>query len=282
MLKNFYCLYDSTSTSLNLEERVSSLKFSCQKQGVRFFGLDQQNLELGLPVLGEKDGIFNIAKGSYLLETQLLNEKVKSIYRTYNHLNQNDDSNILTFELIKKGFNLPKTIFLPSTSTKLQLEQIKSLGGFPIILKTFGNSSGVGVMKVDSWASFRSLKDYLFSINEKFMMREFIDVDYSDRVAVLGDRVLYVLRRPNKEGDFRSDGFHKEVKEVELSGELNDYFVKAAHACNFNFAGLDIIYNRFGKPYILEVNAPFNFAANEKKLGRSISMELIRWMKENH
>ena len=276
-MDNFYCLYNSESESLNLQDRLDSLKESCESQDVNFIGLNQLNFNENLMPLGNKDALFNCSKGSYLLETKLMNKKVKSIYANYNHLNQNDDSNFLSIELQKNKFEIPKTIFFPSKLRHKQIEQVKSLGGFPLVVKVLGNSSGVGVMLVDSFESFFSLIDYLFGANETFIFREYIQSDFSDRVAVLGDKVLYALRRPNGTNDFRSNGHHDGVYEVNLNQELCRYLVQATHACNLNFAGLDIIYDADGKAYILEINAPFNFAANELKLGRSVSLELIKW-----
>jgi len=90
---------------------------------------------------------------------------------------------------------------------------------------------------------------------------------------------LYTITRPNKIDDFRSNVYDKKSHTTEMPKEIKEVAIKATHAANLNYAGVDlIISSKDNKPYILEVNCPQNFAIHEQVTGENYSEKMIAWL----
>lgn len=280
-MPEFFCTYNSSlSDSLDLQPRLNSLREACRRLDINFVSLDESKVNLlELPTPTAEDALYNCARGSYLLERLMLNREVRSFYRNYEVLSQQDDSNILTIELEKQNIPVPRTVYQGTSNRLLLNKYIDHLGGFPVVLKNYGGVSGVGVIKVESYPTLYSLADYFSSKKEAFQIKEFIPSSTCERVTVLGDEVLYTISRPVKENDFRSDGYSDRTRKIELTPELKKIAVSAAHAANLNFAGIDLIVDeRTSRPYILEVNCPHNFVQHEKITGENYSLSIVKWL----
>ena len=280
-MRKFYCIYNSSCTqSLDMEDRIQSLKKACESLNILFEPLDEAIVDFSiLPSPTEKDALYNCGRGSYLLESVLINKKVRTFYRRYPLHSQKDDSNFLNFELKKQNIPLPKTIYKGTNDKKLLAKYIEQVGGFPVILKNYGGVSGIGVIKVDNCETLNSIADYFISVDQPFQIKEYIPADSCERVVVLGDEVIYTISRPVKENDFRSDGYSKETRKIELPADIKKVAVDAAHAANLNFAGIDILISKKdSKPYVLEVNCPHNFAQHEKITGENYASKMIAWL----
>ncbi|WP_420384656.1 ATP-grasp domain-containing protein [Roseivirga sp.] len=281
MSAKFFCLFNSVSTeSHNVEDRLKLLDKGCQKLGIEFVVLDQAKSDFSrLPVPTENDGLYNCARGSYLLEYALLNPRVKTFYRSYNPNSIKDDNGMLQAALTIQNISTPKTIFCGTSDRKLLKDYANYLGGFPLILKTYGKSGGLGVMSVDSLSSLYSLADYLVAEDVAFQLKEWIEADSVERVTVLGNRVLYTISRAVGLEDFRTDYFKNHNELISLDKESEQLAIQAAHACNYNFAGVDLIRRKSdGKTFILEVNFPQNFAPHEIDFKTNCAEEMLRWL----
>jgi predicted ATP-grasp superfamily ATP-dependent carboligase len=281
----FYCLYNSDSTdSLNVEARLTSLENACKKHQITFCLIDEAKVVFSnLPIPTAKDALYNCARGSFLIEKVMLNSQVRSFYRQYNYLSFQDDSNIINIELEKCGIPVPKTIYKSNNEKILLREYVEYLGGFLVIVKIYGGTGGLGVIKVDNFGTLYSLADYFVSEKKDFQLKEFIPSNSCERLTVLGDEVIYANSRPIKQDDFRSDVYNKQSKRSTFSEEINQIAVKASHAGNLNYSGVDlIISSKDNKPYILEVNCPQNFAIHEQVTGESYSDKMIAWLFNNY
>lgn len=280
-MPTFYCLYNSIETSSQEQsDRLLSLRRSCEKSGILFYSIDEASADFtSLPVPTAEDALYNCARGSYLLESVLINRNVRTFYREYPFFSQKDDSNFICIQLEKQNISTPKSIYKGTNDKNLLKNYVDFLGGFPVIIKTYGGTGGIGVIKVDSYSSLFSIADYYAGIKVDFQIKEFIESESCERVTVLGNEVLYSISRPILENDFRSDGYSNRAKKTILSKEINNMAIKATHAANYNYAGVDIIISsRDHKPYILEVNCPHNFARHEQITGENYSEKMIRWL----
>lgn len=280
-MSDFFCLYNSRKTdSLNVEARLVSLEAACKKNNIRFCLVDEATADFSnLPVPTANDGLYNCARGSYLLEKVMLNDKVRSFYRNYNYLSFQDDSNLINIELEKQGIPLPGTIYKCYNDKQLLTQYVERLGGYPVVLKTYGGTGGLGVILVNNPATLYSLADYLASEETDFQLKEFIPSTSCERLTVLGDEVIYINSRPVKQDDFRSDVYSKNAHKIDLPDAVKQVAIQATHAANLNYAGVDlIISSKNSQPYILEVNCPQNFAINEQVTGESYSDKMIKWL----
>lgn len=280
-MAKFYCLFNSIATdSLDVDARIASLKKACIKLKIEFVLVDEAKTNYNsLPMPTSEDGLYNCARGSYLIESLLINREVKTFYREYPFYSQKDDSNFIGIQLEKYKIPTPKTIFKGSNNKQLLKQYVEYLGGFPVVIKTYGGTGGLGVIKVNNIDTLFSIADYLVLEKKEFQLKEFVPSNSCERVTVLGNEVVYTISRPIKDDDFRSDGYSQAAHQIILPDEINQTAIRATHAANLNYAGVDlIISNKDGKPYILEVNCPHNFAQHEKLTNESYSEKMVEWL----
>ncbi len=280
-MPKFYCLYNSRlSDSLNVQERIKLLKESCNKHGIEFILIDESIADFSsLPIPNSDDALYNCARGSYLLESRLINRNVKSFYRNYPLYSQRDDSNFLCMELEKNKVPIPKTIFKGTNNTELLNQYVIQLKNFPIVIKTYGGTGGHGVIKIDNYQTLYSISDFLISKGIDFQLKEFICSSFCYRVCVLGNEVIYTAKRPIKKNDFRNNIVSDKSEFIEASNPIKDLAIKASHNANLNFSGVDIITcERTNTNYVLEVNCPQDFAIHQKYLDINISDLMIKYL----
>jgi hypothetical protein len=280
-MANFYCLYNSLTTdSLDVQARLTSLENACKKWNIVFCLIDEAKADFSnLPKPTAEDGLYNCARGSRLLESHLINTDVKTFYRTFPGNAAYANTNQIGIQLEKLGIPMPKTIYKGTNNKQLLKQYVAFLDGFPIIVKTYGGTGGFGVIKIDNFETLNSMADYFISERIDFQLKEFIPSKSCERMTVLGDEVIYNNTRPNKENDFRCDVYNKNAHVKTLSNEINQVAIKATHAANLNYAGVDVIISeKDNKPYILEVNCPQNFAIHEQVTGESYSDKMIAWL----
>lgn len=279
-MPKFYCLYNSKSDSADTVERITALQNACNTFNIEFILIDEKNVDFSkLPIPTSQDGLFNSTRGSMLLERIMLNQQVKTFYKNNNSLVVTDVSNYWSIIHEKENIAAPKTIFKGSNDKKLLKSYVDYLGAFPVILKTYGGTGGVGVMKVSTWETLYSITDYLVANSADFVMKEFIPSPTCERLTVVGDHVVAGVSRPNKTDDFRSDGFSREVIPTTYSNEINQLAINDVHSCNMNLGGVDIIIDeRTNIAYVLEINMPLNFIISQIPTGINIAEKMIAWL----
>lgn len=271
-MKRLYTLYSSKSDSKNLEDRIHSIEQACQTRNIQCISIDQELFDFSVkPELSQDDAVFNISRGARVLESFFLNEKVKSIYRHFPREGNDRNTTQLNMVLQNSKILLPKTIFYVSNKRSLRERYVSELNGFPLIVKVTGGSGGLGTMIVNSFEEYWSLTDYLLSINESFVLKEFISSDSVERYNIVGNQVFKVYSRQLPSTDFRSDGYARTVAIYDCPSELTEELQAICKASNLWVAGIDMIKsNKDGNNYLLEVNCPANFAYIEKVTGEKI------------
>lgn len=208
----------------------------------------------------------------------MLRAGVKSVYRTIPPAGFGQDSVLWSIRLEQSGLSVPKTAWIATTDRPLLRRYIEQLGGFPVVLKTFGGTRGVGVVQVGTWPQLFSLCDYLSSKETVFALREFIPSQSCERLVVLGDSVIDASTRPTASDDFRSDGTDAGCRPQEYAQEINKLAVDATAAANFHFGGVDVLVDdRDGRAYVLEVNCPLDFVASGRVSGIDVAGCLVNW-----
>ena len=147
---------------------------------------------------------------------------------------------------------MPKT-YLASTvqASRMLLDKIN----YPIIMKLLQGTQGKGVLFADSHAAASSILDTLSSLNQPFIIQEFIDTAGSDtRVIVCGEKVVGAMVRRAKANEQRSN-IHSGGKgeAVKVSDEVKKLAVKTAKALRMDIGGIDILEGSKG-PVVIEAN----------------------------
>lgn len=262
---NFYCIKQGTNN--DIEARVELLKRACDDRNVNFVDLDSEAVDYSqIQQPTGNDFLYNVGRGSQILESLMLNEAVTTFYASNPKANFNlaNTSTLWTIIHDKEKLPAPKTVHSLTDDRRLLKKYVEYLGGFPLIIKAVGSTRGVGVIKVDSLAALYSIADYLISLNGKFILRQFIECASRLRLVVLGNKVITSVEYISPQDDFRTIEDYPETKVVKAPAIIEQTAVKSVEAIGVEIGGVDIVLDAAGNHYLLEVNFPFSFQRPQK------------------
>ena len=165
------------------------------------------------------------------------------------------DKYLTTLILRKKGFTVPKSIFLNKNNLHLARNFIKEFGE---VVKERISHGGHGVTKI---ASFSELSKFLSnSIHnlQSVYIEEYIEFGQNDiRIEVFDGKYIGAYSRKAKEGDFRTNITSGGVMcPLSPPQECIDIAIKAVEALGLTCSIVDmVISQRDNAIYILEVNS---------------------------
>ncbi|MFC1654090.1 RimK family alpha-L-glutamate ligase [Patescibacteria group bacterium] len=256
------------------------LKDACQKNSVEYSPIFENEFDFIEYPNTEGHMLYRASTSSLAkrIEQTIITNKTTTFHSAYN--NSNVPHNASRHEAIFKKANIPtpKTIRdLPPSKNRLK-NYVKHVGGFPVILKAFGGSHGVGVMKIDSFSSLISVSDYLQRDERKHLvLKEFIDTNGSARLIVVGNEVVDSIEYLNTKEDIRSNvGNSPRVRKKKFSDKVEEIAIKATHAIGSEFGGVDILIDQNKNPLVLEVNFPCNFARAQNTTNIDIADHMIK------
>lgn len=144
------------------------------------------------------------------------------------------------------GLPVPRTLVCQSRDHAIAA--IDDLGG-DVVLKPLFGAQGHGLMRIATAADLPEPRGGVY------YLQQFIDHGNADlRLMVIAGRVIAAMRRVGR--DWRTNiaqgGRGEPITPDEALCKLA---VRAAAACDADIAGVDIVIDRAGDPYLLEVNA---------------------------
>ncbi|USN45327.1 MAG: RimK family alpha-L-glutamate ligase [Candidatus Woesearchaeota archaeon] len=152
----------------------------------------------------------------------------------------------------RAGIPMPKTYISPTIdAAQMLLEKIN----YPVIFKFPKGTQGKGVLFIDSYATATSVLDAITSLNQSFIIQEYVESDSTDiRVFVVGDKVVASMKRIGKEGDKRSN-LHKGGNAVAFDpdDEVKKIAIQLSKHLGAEICGVDIVIGPKG-PLVLEAN----------------------------
>lgn len=155
------------------------------------------------------------------------------------------------------GIQTPKTALISDlASLENAFERVG--GKFPCVLKTVVGSQGVGVFIADTWMGMKSTLQAIWKLDKttEILMQEYIEADYDIRIHVLGGKVIAAMKRIKIKEDFRSNySLGGNIKPIELTEEQEKIAILTAKAVDGVWVGVDMMQDREGNLYVLEVNS---------------------------
>lgn len=181
-------------------------------------------------------------------------------------------------DLHKNNLPSPNTIYVKNLKSA-DLNKFKS----PFLIKDIYGSHGEGIYKIKSreHVSITAKKRRL----DRFFVQEFIN-GTDHRIIVVGKKVIGVIKKIPKKGDFKSNisrgGKAFPVKDKVKITELGNLAITAAQNCGLEIAGVDIMEDKKGKKFVLEVNRLPQFAGEifEKPTGANVAKEIIIYLEK--
>lgn len=182
--------------------------------------------------------------------------------------------------LVGAGIDMPSTGFARSPG---EVERVvKSVGGYPVILKLIEGTHGSGVVLVENKRQAKSTLDAFYSLKKHILIQEFIhEAKGSDiRAFVVENKVVGAMIRQAADDEFRSN-LHRggNAMAIKLSKEEKLIAVKSTQALGLNIAGVDMIRSSRGT-LILEVNSTPGIEGIERATNIDIAKNIIQFIEK--
>ncbi|MCX7423593.1 MAG: RimK family alpha-L-glutamate ligase [Planctomycetia bacterium] len=183
------------------------------------------------------------------------------------------DKYLTTAKLEAAGLPVPETIVCEASDDALAaFEQL----GRDVVVKPIFGSEGRGIMRVSdpdlALRTFRTLE----RLQAALYLQRFVNhPGYDIRVLVLDGKILGGMKRVS-DGDFRTNvsrdgrGEPHTVTDTEA-----DWALRASAATGARFAGIDIMYDREGRGFVIEVNAVPGWRAFQRVTGLDVAKLVI-------
>ena len=274
----FYCIHEGFYAGIS--DRLESLKTACHQAGIQFMALNALDIDYShLPILTTKDGLYNVARGGEVMESLLLQFEPKTFYLNRPlYVENNKDTTKYSILLDKFDIPSPKTIYSHSNDPNRLLQSVTRLNGFPVILKTRGESTGIGTMLLSDQFSLLSVVDYLNNKKVSYILREYLQPKEVARFIVIGNQVVASNVKNIPDHDFRTSVKNQLPVHKRYPAEVEELAIQAAKASNFANAGIDILIDKQNHAYVLEVNMPHDFTTTEKATGIPVAQQMVKWL----
>ncbi len=186
------------------------------------------------------------------------------------------DKYLTTARLAAAGLPVPATVVCETAA--YAMEVFEALGGDVVVKPIFG-SEGRGIVRVsDPDLALRTFRTIERTQSILYLQR-FIDHPGCDlRVMVLNGRILGGMKRCCPD-DFRvnvSRSGHAE--KIQLTAEHEDWALRSAAAVGAPLAGIDLLTDREGRSYVIEVNGVPGWQAFRRVTGCDVAVEVVRYL----
>jgi ribosomal protein S6--L-glutamate ligase len=177
--------------------------------------------------------------------------------------------------LTRRNIDVPITVCARSpTGLDTALELV---GGCPAIVKLQQGTQGIGTMIAETPQAVGSLLETLWAMGQDIVLQEYVHESKGRdvRAIVVGSRVVAVMRRTAKAGEFRSNlhrgGLGLKVK---LDRRYSAAAVSASRAMGLEIAGVDMLEGASG-PKILEINSSPGLEGIERASGVDVATAIV-------
>jgi hypothetical protein len=264
----FYCVNDSAAPTT-----VALLRGSCAARSVEFVDYGRERR------LSSGDLLYRpaISAAAIQVEQFLFNEQVASFYRRPESIFFQPITPPLLFQYT--GLPIPPTVYCSTMQRSVIRGFVEQLGGFPIVVKVLGYSSGIGVMRVDSYPVLFSLLDFALSQGHNPLLCAYIDQATHWRLIVLGDAVISAYVNEPAADDFRTSApADPQNYTTTVRPDLAGIAVRAVQVLQREFGGVDLLEDTHGKVFLLEANFPCYFAHPQDAAGIDISGMMVEYL----
>lgn len=181
----------------------------------------------------------------------------------------------LTLERLRAaGLPVPRTVVCQTAETVLSAAD--QLGG-NVVLKPIFGSEGRGLERPRTSAELQATAASWVEAGRVVYLQEFIDhAGWDLRLLVIGERT-WAMQRSNPH-DWRTNASRgATVAAWQATADQQSLALKAAAAVGAPLAGVDLVYDRQGQPYVLEVNSAPGWKYLSAATGSDIAAELLHF-----
>ena len=183
--------------------------------------------------------------------------------------------------MARKRIPIPETLF--SVNPDNIEEQIKIIGGTPVIIKLQEGTQGLGVILAETKKSAKSIIDTFYKMNTSILLQKYVEESNGEdiRIFVVGNKIVASMKRSSALGEFRSN-VHRGGNTETIEPTPKEQFIalNAVKYLGLGVAGVDIIRSNQG-PLLIEVNASPGLQGIEGATGVDIAKEIIKFVEKN-
>ncbi|MDC6366407.1 MULTISPECIES: RimK family alpha-L-glutamate ligase [Flavobacteriaceae] len=183
--------------------------------------------------------------------------------------------------MARKGIPIPETVF--SINPDNIEEQIKLLGGPPVIIKLQEGTHGQGVILAESKKSAKSIIDTFYKMDTSILLQRYIEEAHGAdiRIIVVGNKVIASMKRTSEVDEFRSN-VHRgaDTEAINPTAKEQDIALNATKYLGLGVAGVDLMRSKKG-PVLLEVNASPGLKGIEAATGINVAKHIIQFVERN-
>ncbi len=198
----------------------------------------------------------------------------------------NASNKLKTTQLLSlNGITVPRTIYAKeSKNVKLLIEQV---GGLPVIVKGLTGSQGANVIILETVLSANSVLESYYKAKQQIIIQEFIEPDKDGakdiRAIVIGGEVVTAMQRIAPKGSFKANvSLGAEAKPIELTENQKELAIKASEAVGLDISGVDLMTDKDGNNYVIEVNSNQGWKIQDICTDIDIAAEYIKFCEENY
>jgi len=205
-----------------------------------------------------------------------LRDKILRYYLSTNSfvLNANSYLEWSVFDKITQHIEFQKIDIPHLTLLKLELAK------YPFIAKAKLGSHGSHVYKITCKKDLDNvLENYK---KEDLLFQEFQNSGFDLRVIVLGGKVLGIMKRTPKAGNFLSNysqGGSIDKYEGRDKADIEKISMQAAACFKLDYCGVDLMKGNDGEWKVLEVNRACQFQGFEKAIKVNVAKEVLKFLK---
>ncbi len=268
-----------TSSEKDLSDTIEKMEAICKRRKIEFYAVKTSKAQVEISNVASKkitiknydgegkDAVVDPANTVAIVRGGVMNSEIGVAIMT---ILQNNGvfminerggmelcANKLETAIALKKHELPH----PRTAFVVNEENIESAvkevgGKFPIICKTLTGAEGIGVSKIESMESLKSVLQTLWKYGAEVILQEFLPNFKNDvRSIVLNGKIFACAKRDKAPKDFRTNiARGSKGGSFQLSDEEIKLVERAARVSKCYYVGIDHVIND-GKPYIIEMNA---------------------------
>ena len=273
----FYCVNDSV-----WHTTIALLRGSCEARGIEFIEVDARAFDYAKHrKLANGDLLYRPAgsMAAVRVEQFLFNPGVVSFYRSRERIFFQPMTAPLLFQ--HANLPIPRTVSCSTARRDTIRGLVEQVGGLPIVVKVLGDSGGVGVMRVDSFAVLFSVLGFVLAQGHDPLLCAYIDQATHWRLIVLGDAIVAAYRNEPITDDFRTYApTDPSAYTTTVRPDLARVAIRAVEVSQTEFGGVDVLEDPAGNLYVLEANFPCYFAHPQEVAHIDISGMMVEYLVE--
>ncbi|MDP3994544.1 MAG: hypothetical protein Q8P91_01790 [bacterium] len=237
--------------------RFSDLSFHIdgKKISIKVDGINEEITNFGLIYFRRVGTRFFSLAGTLAICLDSLN--IRFFDTTFRHVGPDEDKFTNLTRLSLAGLPVMPTFFCWHNKIEEKEKEIMAKFGLPLIAKQLSSHRGKGVYLIKRQEDFKLLaKDFP---DGEFLFQKFYENDEEYRILVLGGTIgAFEKKIRTDPNEFRSNvalGAREEFVNIKkIPQEMKKIAIEAARVLNIEVAGVDILVDKKGRNWLLEVN----------------------------